>query len=126
MLAAMGEFDLCFVLADERFTLSFRATGVRAQARLPIAPAVRQARVECTYATLFALIDGKLLLVAALLEGRLGVHGHLPALDALERGFATFIHGAVATERMPAELARFRSEASVRPLPHQELADGDE
>ncbi len=110
LLAAMGEFDLAFALADERFTVAFRATGVRAQALPPRLPATRQARIECNYSALFALIDGKLLLEAALLEDRLGVHGRLPALDMLEQGFTTFIHGAVATEAMPALLAAFRAE----------------
>ena len=132
LLAKMRQFELLLELCDEQFVVVFAPTGARtvaggsaaslapprmvarADASTPVRTSrcthSEQARVRSSYATLFALVDGHLSLLDALLQERLQVFGSLSAVATLERGFAIFLQGGVATESIPQHLATFRGQ----------------
>jgi hypothetical protein len=114
MLALLRGRELELVLDEERMHLRFDH-GVELSRLSP--PGVTQGgsgcpRIECSVATILAVLDAQITLAEAVESDALRVRADLDRLVHLHDGLLAYVHGAVRCPGFPALLLRLRTLAA--------------
>jgi hypothetical protein len=114
MLALLRGSEIELVLDGERIRLRF-GHGVELNNQNVDEPTSSGPRIECSVATILAVLDARLTLPEAVESDALRVRADLDRLVFLHDGLLAYVHGAVRCPGFPELLVRLRALARTSP-----------
>lgn len=106
--------SLCEVLAQRQVALHVDGEALalvftrQHAVTLPLTEAIPDIHLSLTRAAILDLVDGKLTLQEAILEGRVNLQGNLPNLLLFHEGWLAYMRGAIRCPSFPDLLERYR------------------